>query len=190
MRFCQTFWNRPPVLVLKGLQFLSSDAPFMAFSTERHGRATWTLAKLLDKNLDRNYTRVLHVVLNKSWKQHHTEQQLYGHSPPISQIIQDEQDMLAHCWKSKDELISNFLLWNPTHRSTRVARPKSNAYICQHCENTRCRLEDLPRVTEEKERERERERDTVGTSCWWWWWWWWKRYIINECSHNVILWQT
>ena len=35
------------------------------------------------------------VVLNKSWKQHLKKQQLYGHLPPISQIIQDEQDMLG-----------------------------------------------------------------------------------------------
>ena len=36
---------------------------------------------------------MLKVVLNKSWKQHLSKQQLYGHLPPISYYIQNEQDM-------------------------------------------------------------------------------------------------
>ncbi len=31
-----------------------------------YGGTTWSLVKHLEKNLDRNYTRMLHVVLNKS----------------------------------------------------------------------------------------------------------------------------
>ena len=38
---------------------------------------------------------MLHAVLNKSWKKHTTKQQLYDHLLPISQIIQDKQDMLG-----------------------------------------------------------------------------------------------
>ena len=36
---------------------------------------------------------MLRAILNKFWKPHPTQQQLYGHLPPISQIVQDEQDM-------------------------------------------------------------------------------------------------
>ena len=32
-------------------------------------------------------TRMLQAVLNKSWKQHPTKQQIYGHLPPISKTI-------------------------------------------------------------------------------------------------------
>ena len=54
---------------------------------------------------DDNYTRMLHAVLNKSWKQHPTKQQLYGQLPPISQTIQVRQTKLVqHSWRSKDEL--------------------------------------------------------------------------------------
>ena len=35
---------------------------------------------------------MLWAILNKSWKQHPTKQQLYGHLPLISKSIQDEQD--------------------------------------------------------------------------------------------------
>ncbi len=40
----------------------------------------WTLTKRLEKKLDGNYTRMLRAILNKSWRQHPTRHQLYGHS--------------------------------------------------------------------------------------------------------------
>ena len=39
------------------------------------------------EKLDNNYTRMLRAILNKSWEQHPTKQQLYGHLPPISKTI-------------------------------------------------------------------------------------------------------
>ena len=53
-----------------------------------HGCTTWTLTKRLEKKLDGNYTRMLRAILNKSWKQHPTRHQLYGHLPPITKTIQ------------------------------------------------------------------------------------------------------
>ena len=48
-----------------------------------YGCTTWTVTKRLEKKLDGNYTRMLRAVLNKSWWQHPTRHQLYGHlSPP------------------------------------------------------------------------------------------------------------
>ena len=43
--------------------------------------------------LSKNYITMLYTVLNKSWQQHLIKQQLHGHLLPISQTIQDEQDM-------------------------------------------------------------------------------------------------
>ena len=43
------------------------------------GCTTWTLTKQLEKKLDGNYTRMLCAILNKSWRQHPTRHQLYGH---------------------------------------------------------------------------------------------------------------
>ena len=34
---------------------------------------TWTLTKGMEKKLDGNYTRMLRVILNKSWRQHPTK---------------------------------------------------------------------------------------------------------------------
>ena len=81
-----------------------------------YGCTTWTLTKRLEKKLDRNYTRMLQAILNKSWRQHLTKHQLYGHLPPITKTIQVRRTRHAgHCGKSRDELISDVLLWTPTY---------------------------------------------------------------------------
>ena len=53
-----------------------------------YGCTTWMLTKRLEKKLDGNYTRMLQAILNKSWRQHPTKHQLYGHLPPITKTIQ------------------------------------------------------------------------------------------------------
>ena len=79
-----------------------------------YGCTTWTLTKRLEKKLDGNYTRMLRAILNKSWRQHPTRHQLYGHLPPITKTIQVRRTRNAgHCWRSRDELISDVLLWTP-----------------------------------------------------------------------------
>ena len=81
-----------------------------------YGCTTWTLTKRLEKKLDGNYTRMLRVILNKSWRQHPTRHQLYGHLPPFTKTIQVRRTRHAgHCWRSREELISDVLLWTPTH---------------------------------------------------------------------------
>ena len=52
------------------------------------GCTTWTLTKRLERRLDGNYTRMLRAILNKSWRQHPTRHQLYGHFLPITKTIQ------------------------------------------------------------------------------------------------------
>ena len=71
-----------------------------------YGCTTWTLTKRMEKSLDSNYTRMLRVILNKSWRQHPTKQQLYGHLPTITKTIKVRRTRHAgHCWRSRDELI-------------------------------------------------------------------------------------
>ena len=121
-----------------------------------------TLTKRLEKKLDGNYTRMLRA--NKSWRQHPTRYQLYGHLPPITKTIQVRRARHAgHCWRSRDELISDVLLWTPTHRRAKAGRP-ARTYIQQLCEDTGCCLEDLPRAMNDREEWRERVRDIRATS--------------------------
>ena len=129
-----------------------------------HGCTTWTLTKRLEKKLDGNYTRMLRAILNKSWQQHHTRHQLYGHLPPITKTIQVRRTRHAgHCWRSRDELIRDVLLWIATHGRAKAGRP-ARTYIQQLCEDTGCCPEDLPRAMNDREEWRERV-----SAIWWWW---------------------
>ena len=111
---------------------------------------------------------MLRAILNKSWQQHPTRHQLYGHLPPITKIIQVRRTRHAgHCWRGRDELISEVLLWTPTHG--RAGRP-ARTYIQQLCEDTGCCPEDLPGAMNDREEWRERVRDIRATSATWWWW--------------------
>ena len=87
-----------------------------------YGCTTWTLTKRLEKKLDGNYTRMLRAILDKSWRQHTTMHQLYGHQPPITKTIQVRPARHAgHCWRSRGDLISDVILW-PRH----IAEQKQN----------------------------------------------------------------
>ena len=144
--------------------------PIIAGTILLYGCTTWTLTKRLERRLDGNYTRMLRAVLNKSWRQHPTRLQLYGHLPPITKTIQVRRTRHAgHCWRSKDELISDVLLWTPTHGCARVGRP-ARTYIQQLCEDTGCNPEDLPEAMNDREKWRETVRDIrAGGATWWWW---------------------
>ena len=81
-----------------------------------YGCTPWTLMKRRKKKLDGNYTRMLQAILNKSWRQYPTKQHLYAHIPPIIKAIKVRWTRYAgHCWRSRDELISDVLLWTPSH---------------------------------------------------------------------------
>ena len=124
-----------------------------------YGCTSWALTKRLEKKLEGNYTRMLRAILNKSWRWHPTKHQLYGHLPPITKTIQVRQTRHAgHCWRSRDEHISDVLLWTPTYGRAKAGRP-ARTYIQQLCEDTGCSLEDLPEAMNDMEKWRERVRD-------------------------------
>ena len=96
-----------------------------------YGCTIWTLTKRLEKKQDGNYTRMLREILNKSWRQHPIRHQLYGHLPPITKTIQVRRTRHAgHCLRSRDELISDVLLWTTTYGWTKAGRP-ARTYIQQ-----------------------------------------------------------
>ena len=146
-----------------------------------YGCTTWTLTKRMEKKLDGNYTRMLRAVLNKSRRQHPTKQLLYGHLPPIMETIQVRRTRHpGHCWRSKDEFISDVLLWIPSHGRAKVGWP-ARTYIQQLWADTRCSLEDLPRAMDDRDRWRERFREIRASSVTWWWWYPFKCVQTNDC---------
>ena len=124
-----------------------------------YGCTTWMLTKRIEKKIDGNYSRMLRAILNKSWQQHPTRQQLYGHLPPTTRNIQVRRTRRAgHCWRSKDELISDVLLWTPTYGQAKAGRP-ARTYIQKLCE-----------AMNNREKWRERVRDIRASGTTWWWW--------------------
>ena len=133
-----------------------------------YGCTTWTLTKRMEKKIDGNYTRMLQGILNKTWSQHPTKHQLYGHLPPISKTIKVRRTRHAgHCWRSRDELISDVLLWTPAHGRSKAGRP-AWTYIQQLWDDTGYSSEDQPEAMNDREEWRERIKDIrAGGTTWW-----------------------
>ena len=135
------------------------------------GCTTWTPTKRLEK-INGNYTKMLRAILNKSWQQHPTKHQLYGHMPLITKTIPVRRARHAgHFWRSRDELISDELQWTPTYGRAKAGR-SARTCIQQLCEDTGCNPEDLPEAMNDWEKWRERVRDIRASDTTWWWWWW------------------
>ena len=147
-----------------------------AVSILLYGCTTWTLTKWLEK-LDGNYTRMLWAILSKTWRQHSTRHQLYGHLPPIMKTIQVRRTRHAgHCWRSRDELISDVLLWTPHMAEEKQDDQLEHTY--SRCEDMGYSSEDLPEVMNDREKWRERVRDIRASSMTWWW--------IYRVKHDTI----
>ena len=121
------------------------------------------------KNLLGNPPKITHEPITRLISKqldikHPTRHQLYGHLPPITKTIQVRRTKHAgHCWRSRDELIRDVLLWTPTHGRAKAGQP-ARTYIQQLCEDTGCCPEDLPRAMNDREEWRERVRDIHATS--------------------------
>ena len=127
----------------------------------QYGCNTWTLTNCMEKN----YTGVLRTLLNKSWEQHPTKQQLHCYKSPITKTIQVRWIRHArHCWRNKEELISNVLLWTSSHRRAKIER-SARTYRHQLCVDTGCSMKDLTGATDD----RDGWREDLGSVTWWWW---------------------
>ena len=92
----ESFWIIHPFILKSDLTDKMKRSFFQAAVTSilLYGCTTWTLTKRLEKKLDGNYTRMLRAILNKSWRQHPTRHQLYGHLPPSQKLFKlDKPDM-------------------------------------------------------------------------------------------------
>ena len=99
--------------------------------------------------------------IEQSWVMHPTKQQLYGHLPSITKTIKVRRTRHAgHCWRSRDELIRDVLLWTPSHGRAKAGRP-AQTYIQQLFADTGCSPEDLPEAMDDKDGWRERISDIV-----------------------------
>ena len=88
---------------------------------------TWTLISTLTKSLDGAYTRMIRMALNISWKQHVTNEELYGDLPKFNCKIRERRLRLAgHCIRHREEIASKLVLWQPLARNPKRGRKTIN----------------------------------------------------------------
>ena len=97
------------------------------FSGQRLKRSSCTDRRLghwhslLTKKLDRAYIQMLRVVKNVTWQQRITNEGLYGGLPRISSTTWERRLWFSgHCWRSKNEVVSDLVLWEPKHSKRSV----------------------------------------------------------------------
>ena len=71
------------------------------------------------------------------------------------------------CWRSKDELISNMLLWTLSRGEAKVGQ-LARTYLPQFCADSRCTLEDLLGPLDNRDEWWERVREIRASSTTWW----------------------
>ena len=82
-----------------------------------------------------------------------------SHLPLVTKTIQARRIRHAgHCWRRKDELVSDVLLWTPAYGQSKAGRP-ARTYIQQLCDDTGCNPEGLPEAMNDRETWRKRVRD-------------------------------
>ena len=134
----------------------------------------------MEKKLEGNHTRMQRAILNKSWRLLPKGQQLYGYLPPIAKTFQVRQTRLAgHCWRRKDELITDILRWTHSHERAKAGWP-ARTYIQQLCTDTGCSPEDLPGAMYDRDGCLRRFREICNGSETWWWWW-----FLSDTNHYI-----
>ena len=99
---------------------------------------------------------MLRASLNKSWRRIITNEILYNGIPKISATTKEHRMKFAgHCWRSKNELASDLLLWYPNHRKRSRGRP-AKTYIDQISSDTGCEREELSNAMQDRDGLRER----------------------------------
>ena len=100
----------------------------------------------LQKQPDGCFTRLLRADLNISLRDHISNKELYGDPPPISTSLQMRRlRFIAHCWRSKNETVSQLLLWDPK-RGSRLRERPATIFIDHLESDTGLSREDLASV--------------------------------------------
>ena len=121
-----------------------------------YGSTTWTLTASLERKLNGTYTRMLRAALNVSWQDHIPNNILYGETPLLSETIQRQRlGFACHCWRNKNELAGELVLWDPTHGQRKIGRP-ALVYPDILVRDTGCQYNELPNAMSDRDNWRNR----------------------------------
>ena len=107
-----------------------------------YGCTTWTLTKRMEKRrqLPKNATSNIEPVLEAAPHKAAVIRPLTSHHENYPNYT---TRYAGHCWRSRDELISDIVLWIPSHERSKAGR-LARIFIQQLCIDTVYSLEDLP----------------------------------------------
>ena len=89
-----------------------------------YGLEAWTLNKSLEKQLNGCYTRLLRIVFNVHWKEHVTNEELYGTMMRVTDKIQERRMRFAgHNIREAGTPLSKLILWELTHERSSRGQP-------------------------------------------------------------------
>ena len=117
---------------------------------------TWTLTKNMESKIDGVFTRMLRAALNVPWREHPTNERLYGSIPKVMTLIREQRTRLAgHLFRNKEELASDLILWQPTYGHRGRGRP-NKTYIDQLASDAECPSEHLATLMSNRNEWKER----------------------------------
>ena len=80
-----------------------------------YGSETWTVTKTFEDRINGCYTQLLRRVLNISWRDHKTNEEVYGEIPPLANSVRKRRLQFAgHCLRASDQPVSRVLFWTPS----------------------------------------------------------------------------
>ena len=101
---------------------------------------------------------MLRAALHISWRDNMLNKDLYGKIPKITDTIREQRLIFSgHCWRSKNEVVSDVLLWLPIHGRRSRGHPVKT-FVDQLMEETSCTYEELPNAMMNREECRVRIR--------------------------------
>ena len=116
-----------------------------------YGAKSWTLTGIMSGRLDDIYTKVLRAVLRVSWKEHITNNNLYGKLMKVTDSLRVRRlKFIGHCWRSNDELINKVLTWRPKRGKRKRGRPVTT-YLDQLRKDTGMSIEDLQKIMDDRD---------------------------------------
>ena len=88
---------------------------------------------------------MLQAALNLDWRDHPSIKDIYEPQEYLSLLEKRRLRFAGHTIESKQQLVSDVLLWRPSHGTDRKGRP-TKTYIDQIADDAGCLPEDLPNL--------------------------------------------
>ena len=105
-------------------------------------RKEWDIAFLQWEKLGEKLEKV--KITNK--RNQKTNKELYSNLPKIIDTLMIRRpQFIGHCWRKKDEVISDLLLWEPKHGARKRGRP-ATTYVDQLRNDTGLSIAELKSI--------------------------------------------